>query len=407
MIRDNQNLPFDQTPGKKKSILGKVLGPWTFFILVVAISVFFYLRSSEEEEAQDMSRQRPPVAVEIAPALDLTLADTVSAIGTLRPIQNVAIKPEADGRVKAVQFQEGSFVSKDKLLFEIEEEKHQHRLTSSQAALEKARTNLENLQRSHKRFKELYEKDLISEDRFDQVKTEMASAASEVNRLAAQVRLDRQDLTDNLLRAPFSGYISRRMVDPGAFVSKGEPLATMYQTDPLEVSFMVSEKYSARVETGQKTMIKVPAHTGEEFEGRVNFVSPSIEESTRNFEVRAFIENPENRLRPGSFAEVVLFLGYRENAVIIPERSLVGTRDGYLVFTFDQESKEVQSKSVQTGTRSPGTVEITGGLRPGELVVVSGHMNLNDGMQVNVVEEEEPDWAKEQNILYQDKGNSK
>ncbi|MFP4325867.1 MAG: efflux RND transporter periplasmic adaptor subunit [Desulfonatronovibrio sp.] len=407
MIGDNQDLSADRTSEKKKGVLAKVFGPWTIFILVVALSVFFYLKSSDEEETEEESRKRPPVAVETAPAAAMTLADTVAGVGTLRPMQNIEIKPEVEGRIKAVHFQEGGYVSKDKLLFEVKEQKHSHRLASSQAALEKALSNLENLQRTHERFKKLREQDLISEDDFDQVESDLESAESEVRRLAAQVRLSREEMGDTVLRAPFSGYISRRLVDPGAFVSKGELLATMYQTDPLEISFMVSEKYSPGVKTGQKAVVKVSAYPGEEFEGEVSFVSPSIEESTRSFEVRAFIDNPDNRLKPGFFAEVQLVLGYREEAVVVPERSLVATRKGYLVFVLDEENGNVQSRTVQTGARRPGVVEISEGLSPGEIVIVSGHMNLDDQMEVDVVNEEDPDWVQDLSNLNQTRGHQK
>ena len=393
MSLDNQDLSTKETVEKKRSILSRVFGPWTFFILLVAAGVFLYLRNTGEE-VSDMPRERPPVAVEIVPVAETALADMVRAVGSLRPIQNVEIKPEVGGRIKSVLFQEGGFVSKNKLLFEIEEQKHVQRLTSSKAALEQSRTRLENLQRNYERLKNLYEQDLISEDEFDRTRTEMDAVSSEVKRLAAQVELSREELSDTLLRAPFSGYISLRMVDPGAFVSQGQLLATMYQTDPLEISFMVPEKYSATVEAGQRVMVEITAFPEEQFEGKVRFVSPSIDESTRNFEVRAVIDNPENRLKPGSFASALLILGYREASMIIPERSLVATRDGYLVFVLDKQKERVESRQVRTGVRRPGIVEILQGLTPGDLVVVAGHMNLNDGMMVRVIEEAGPDWSE-------------
>lgn len=391
MSRDIQN---GSTEEKKESILLKIFGPWTFFILLVALAAFFYLRSGVDREVDEPLRERPPVAVETAPVVEMTLVDTVRGVGTLRPIQNVEIKPEVSGRIKGVHFQEGGFVSEGKLLFEIEEQKHLQRLASSEAALEQARIRLDNHRRNYDRLKKLYEQDLISENEFDRVKTEADSATSEVRRLTAQASLARKELGDTLIRAPFPGFISKRLVDPGAFVSQGQLLATMYQTDPLEISFMVPEKYTAKVEHGQEVRVEVSAHPEERFMGKVIFLSPLVDESTRNFEVKASIDNPENMLRPGSFASAVLILGYRDASMVIPERTLVATRDGYLVFVLDKEKERVESRQVRTGARRPGIVEILEGLAPGELVVVAGHMNLNDGSRVRVVEEAGPDWAE-------------
>lgn len=395
-MQDNPDLSINRNK-MRNSFLSRVLSPWTFLILLVAAAAFFYFSSADEEETHE-PMQRPPAAVEVAPVAGITLADTIRAVGTLRPVKQVEIKPEAEGRIKAIHFQEGGFVSRNKLLFEIEEQKHLHRMTASDAALEQARTSLENIRRNYERSKNLYQQNLISEDDFDRIKTEMASASSEVRRLTAQLQLAREDLDDTLIRAPFSGFISRRLVDQGAYVSVGQLLATMQQTDPLEISFKVPERHAAVVSLGQKVIVNVAAHPDEKFTGAVSFVSPSIEESTRSFEVKASIDNPANKLKPGSFAGVMLILGYRDDTMVIPERSLVSTRDGYLVFILDGERQKAQSRPVKTGSRRPGIVEVLDGLSPDDIVVVSGHMNLNDGMAVRIVQESGPDWARDEDV---------
>jgi membrane fusion protein, multidrug efflux system len=394
MIQDNQNVSPVETTEKNRSVFSRILGPWTFFIVLVAAAAFLYLRSAGDEQDMGVPGERPPVAVQIAPAVDMTLAETFRGVGTLKPIKSVEIRPEAAGRIKAVHFQEGGFVSRNKLLFEIEEQRQVQRLASIRAALDQAKTRLDNLRRNYDRIQTLFEQNLVSRDEHDRVKTELDSASSEVTRLEAQVDLAREDLGDTLIRAPFSGFISGRLADPGAFVSLGQVLAVVYQTDSLEISFMIPERYSAEVELGQEVLVEVSAYPGQRFRGQVNFVSPSVDESTRNFEVKAFIDNQDNRLRPGFFASAVLVLGYREAALVIPERSLVATRDGYLVFVADSEKEQVESRRVSIGARRPGIVEITEGLAPGEHVVVTGHMNLSHGFRISVAEEADHDWVQ-------------
>ena len=125
-MQDNPDLSINRNK-MRKSFLSRVLSPWTFLILLVAAAAFFYFSSADEEETHE-PMQRPPAAVEVAPVAGITLADTIRAVGTLRPVKQVEIKPEAQGRIKAIHFQEGGFVSRNKLLFEIEEQKHLHRM---------------------------------------------------------------------------------------------------------------------------------------------------------------------------------------------------------------------------------------------------------------------------------------
>lgn len=140
-------------------------------------------------------------------------------------------------------------------------------------------------------------------------------------------------------------------------------------------------------------MVTVAAFPDRQFNGSVDFISPVIDEGTRKFRVRANIDNPEGRLMPGAFASAELVLALRENRPVIPEQALVATREGYIVYIVDPSSNTARSREVQTGLREPGLVEILEGVSPDELVVVYGHMQLDDGYSVNIQHTWKRDWA--------------
>ncbi len=386
-----------------RGVLRRILSPWTFLILILAGAAYLYLEREPVQE-NDQPRERPPAAVELAPASEITLLDTVRGVGTLRPLQRVDIKPEASGRIKAVHFQEGAFVGKDKLLLEIEEQKLLRRLSSQEAALEEAQARLENLRRNYERFSILRSQEVVSEEEYDQVKTDLEATEAQVRRLKSDVEHVREEIDDTIIRAPFDGYISERLADPGSFVSEGETLTVLYQVDPMKISFFLPEKYFGRTSLGQKVRVAVPAYPDESFEGEVDYISPSIDESTRKFRVRAEIENPENLLRPGFFAQATLILGKLEESLVIPEKSLVAVRDGYMVFTVDPENGRARAQRVSTGMRRAGLVQVTDGLSRNDLVVTAGHMQLEGGSRVEIVEEMEDDWAGKWDESFPDEG---
>ncbi|WP_291318640.1 efflux RND transporter periplasmic adaptor subunit [Desulfonatronospira sp.] len=402
-MENHQNSPQDQENKRKRSVLGRIFSPWTFLILILAVGVYFYLEHEPEQE-DDEPRERPPAAVELAPASEITLLDTVRGVGTLRPVQRVDIRPETSGRIKTVHFQEGTFISKNELLFQIEEQKLLRRLSSQEAALDEARARLENLLRNYQRFSMLRSQEVVSEEEYDQVKTDLESTRAQVRRLKADVDHVREEIDDTVIRAPFDGFISERLADPGSFVSQGETLSVMYQIDPLRISFFLPEKYFAQTAVDQKVRVAVPAYPDESFEGQVDYISPSIDESTRKFRVRADIENPDNLLRPGFFAQATQILGQRVDSLVIPEKSLVAVRDGYMVFTVDPENGRARAQMVSTGMRRPGLVQITDGLSTNDLVVTAGHMQLEDGARVEIVEEMDDDWAGQWDESLPDEG---
>jgi membrane fusion protein (multidrug efflux system) len=352
--------------------------------VVLAVLLVVWLRSPEQ--APPVVRQAVPVeAAEVAAA---DLQETVRGIGTLRAPAEVVISPEAAGRVAQIHFREGNAVEQGELLVELEDEKLQRQLAAREAALKSAEARLANVQRTFERQQNLVEQGLVSEQEFEGVRTELQSAEADVERFRAELALIREQVQDTVIRAPFAGVISERLVDPGAYVAPGDALARLYQLDPLELSFSVPERYAGRIEPGQEVAVRPAAFPEQTFTGRVDYVSPAIEETTRTLDVKAVVPNSDNRLKPGGFATAVVTVGTRENRPVVPAEALVATRTGYMVFVI--EDGVAEARKVATGLRREGMVEITDGLQPGEAIVHSGHMRLEHGREVEVVDRAGP-----------------
>lgn len=386
----------DQAAKQEKGLLRRLLGPWTFLILILALGGYFYYQQTQKQEAVQEEQKQPPQNVSTARVLGHTLEVTVQGVGSLQAVQTVQIKPEISGKLQKVHFQEGSFVPEDELLFEIERDKLSRRLMARQAALEEARARLKNARLNHQRLSMLRQQDMVSEEDYDQAQYELEAISAELERLESEVELARLDLQDSSIHAPLAGFISESAVDPGTFVAEGEPLARLYATDPLEIAFYIPEKYSGQVESGQEVRVQVAAFPDKTFQGEVNFVSPVIQESTRMLKVRALLDNPRHLLKPGTFASAQLVLEKKKDRAVVPESALVSIRGGYMLYVVDQEEDVVHSRQVETGLRKPGLVEIVKGPKPGETVVESGHMQLNDGSRIQIKEELGSDWLEGQ-----------
>lgn len=351
-------------------------------LLLVILAVLFW-GPGPAEEGQERAPQ--PVAVEVAEVQPMTLRETVRGIGTLRAPQEVELSPEIAGRVSAIHFEEGGVVEEGQVLLELEDNKLRSQLVAREAGVRSAQVRLNNAQRVFERQERLREQGVVAEEEFERVQAELDTAAADLERFRAELALTEEQLSDTIIRAPFSGAISEQLVDRGAFVSAGAALARLYQMDPLELSFSVPERFLGRIQRGQEVSVSLAAYPEQSFAGVVSFVSPAIDESTRTLAVKAEIPNPERQLGPGAFATAVVTVGEREDRPVVPEESLVGTRTGYMVFVVDEGL--ARSRAVQVGLRREGAVEVTDGLESGEQVVRSGHMRLEDGSPVNVVNE--------------------
>jgi membrane fusion protein, multidrug efflux system len=326
------------------------------------------------------ARERPAVPVEVAHVTPMTLEETVHGIGTLRATAQVELRAELAGRVHAIHFVEGGPVEEGQLLVELDESKLRRRLEARQAALAAAEVRERNARRTLERQQQLREGGLVPEEEVDRAQTELDAAHAEVERLEAELALIEEELAETRIRAPFTGVISERRVDRGAFITMGEVLAHLYQIDPLEIAFSVPERHMGRVRRGQPVRVAVAAYPDRPFVGAIDFVSPVVEEATRDFLVKAAVPNPDGQLKPGAFATAVVTVGRREERPAIPEEALVATRHGYMVFVIEDGVARMQP--VRTGLRRGGHVEVLEGLTTGEQVVRRGHLRLSGGERV-------------------------
>lgn len=363
-----------------------VLNPWTALIVLVIAggALAFVVRNQEDTEQAAPPQQRPPAPVQVERVRGVTLTETVRAVGTLRAIETVEIRPEIAGRIRTIHFTDGGSIEQGQLLFQIDDQKLQYEQAAREAALRAQQARVANAERTLRRQEQLHERNAASLDDLDRARIERDVALAEQERTEAELALIRRRIEDTRIIAPFGGQISERRADRGAYVAVADHLATLYRTDPVEIGISIPERYSGQVRMGQPVEVFVASHPGEVFECAIDFISPVVDERTRTFRVRARIPNREGLLKPGSFATAQVAVEVRENRPVVSAESLVATRHGYIVFIVEEE--RVRSQQVRTGLRRDSTVEIVEGLTIGETVVRTGHLRLRGGERVAVID---------------------
>lgn len=292
--------------------------------------------------------------------------DKLNAVGSLEANELVRVQSEIDGRVLTIGFEEGAAVKAGDVLFQLDDTKLQAEVQSAEARFTKAQNNLDRARR-------LLEEHTLSQQEFDDADAEFKDAGG------AQA-LARKRLADATIRSPFDGFVSERLVSAGQYIDKGRTLVTVVDTDPLKIDFSVPERFLPQVRVGQKVAVRVAAWPARDFEGEVFFVDPRVEPSTRTIKLKATIPNAAGELRPGTFAHVDLVIGARDNAVVVPEQTIVPQIDKLTVFVV--ADGVAHRREVVIGARLPGKVEIANGLAVGEEVVVSGQQKLRDQVPV-------------------------
>lgn len=335
------------------------------FLLVVACG--------SEEEVKTTSR---PVVLSRVVAMDLV--DRIEATGELLAREHARIASEVGGRVTEILVTEGTAVEAGTEVLTIDPERRSLERDSARAHVDEARARMRDAEREHGRLADLRKRKVASQTQLDQADTELKLSRSRLLAAEADFGVTERALRDARVAAPFAGIIARRSVSRGEYVQPGTELFELVALDPIEVEFSVAEVDSGRVAVAQSVELRLAPFPDETFVARVIFVSPTIDPRTRTLRVKAEVENPAGRLRPGLFAKVDLGVAERSGVPMVPEEAVLQRSDGSVVFRAD-EANRVQRIRIETGVHRNGLVEVVAGIDAGEVVVSRGQALLAGG----------------------------
>lgn len=346
-------------------------------LLAVVCGVLGLAACGGEPESEGTPGQ--PVTLE--PVLAMDLVDRIEATGQLLAKEHAQIAAEVGGRITEVLIDEGARVEAGAAVLAIDPERRSLERDSARARADEARENVREQEREYRRMSDLRANKVASQTRLDQAETDLKLAKSRLLAAEAQLGVVERALRDATVTAPFSGLIARRTVSRGEFVAPGKELFELVCLDPIEVEFGVNEIDSGRVALGQTVGVRVAPFPDETFGATVTFVSPTIDTRTRTLRVKAQLDNPEGRLRPGLFARVDLGISEREGVPMILEEAILQRADGAVVFRANSKNR-VERIVIETGVYHEGYVEVVKGLAPGDVIVSRGQARLVEGQLV-------------------------
>ncbi|WP_137819926.1 efflux RND transporter periplasmic adaptor subunit [Pseudomonas sp. 2FG] len=354
-------------------------------VVLVVLALAAYKALSMYQQIQTVSAPPPPISVAAAQAVEIPWQSRLPAIGTLKAFQGVDLTVEASGTVQDVLFLSGEKVTLHQPIVQLDSDVEQATLATSEAELGLARVEFE-------RARSLLSRQALSKSEFDRLSAELQKAITRVAQLKAILAKKR-------ILAPFAGTIGIRQVDVGDFVSSGTIIATLQDVSTLFVDFFLPEQSVPQLSLGQRVRFSVAAYPGEVFEGDIGAINPKVEDTTRNVQVRARLNNPDGKLLPGMFANLEVLLPGEQARVVVPETALTYTLYGNSVYVIGEQkaadgqlqkdAKEqtqlvVERRFVETGERRDGRVVILKGLASGERVVTAGQLKLDSGSHVSI-----------------------
>ena len=308
------------------------------------------------------SGQAQPVEVIAISRRDLS--ETLRVVGSLAPNETATIRPEMNGLIRSIHFEEGRPVKKGDLLVKIDDSELQAQLAQFMSRHELAKLNLgraENLRQTQSN----------TQADVDRVRSEFAAAEADINLL--KVRLARTEV-----RAPFDGVAEARTLSPGDYLNPQSIITTINDLSRLKVEFQVPERYVAKVRRGTQFMLQSTTATeGAAVNGEVYFVNSVLDRNTRSSEVKGYLGRAPPAVKAGMFAVIEIVLDVRVGALTVPEGAIfVDQRGPQLVTVVDDAGGKIAAfVPVRLGLRSRGVVEVSamqGELSETQSIVAAG-----------------------------------
>jgi len=339
----------------------------------------------------------PEVVVVTVQARDLPA--TYEYVGQIAGVREVEVRPRVSGILEHWNYKEGAPVKAGDSLFTIDPEPFRAALAKAEADFASAEASLSQAVRNTARLKPLWEAKAVSQKQYDDAVSEEEVAAANVAGAKATVTQARLNLSYTRVEAPISGITGRALKSEGSLVEAQQTLlTTLSQIDPIHVIFSFTESehlnFTRSVADGRLRLpedgrfdvrLKLADGSAYDHAGKVDFTDVRVNPETGTIEARAVIPNPRHFLRPGQFVRVQLTGAFRPGAIAIPQRAVLEGPGTKIVMTVNAQGV-VEPRPVQVGDWSGEDWIITGGLHPGDKVVVDGMIKARPGSPVKVAE---------------------
>lgn len=363
-------------------------------LLVIIVVVVVYVIISRKPAPQ----LEPPV-VEIEPVIEDDVEIYGEYVGRIRAQQFVEVHARVEGYLEQMLFEEGTYVTKNQVLFVINQDQYKAKVDKVRAQLKKDEAQAQKAKRDLERLRPLYEQNAASQLDLDNAVAAYETAEASVAMSKADLYQAEQELGYTIVRSPLSGHISERHVDLGTLVGTGGKslLATIVKSDTVLVDFSMTaldylKSKERNVNLGVKDStrswqpnisITLADNTVYPFKGYVDFAEPQVDPLTGTFSVRAEMPNPNRVLLPGQFTKVKLLLDVRENATVVPLKSVMIEKGGAYIYVIRRDTT-VERRFIELGPEFQNYVVVERGLGPKEYIVSEGYHKLSPGMKVKL-----------------------
>jgi membrane fusion protein, multidrug efflux system len=357
-------------------------------IVVLALSA---CSGGDEKRGGGPGRGGQPVPVRLTEARLESLPVQLKSLGTVMPLNNVAVRSRVDGELVGVSFEEGQMVKQGQLLAQIDPRPYEVSLAQATGAQTESRVQLQNAEMELKRLKDLLDKNYVSKQQLNNQEALVRQYRARLETADAAVASAQLQLDYTRIVAPIDGRLGLRKVDRGNLVRSSDPegLVTIAQVQPINVVFTVPETEVSGLLDAYRAQPSLGVEAWDRSEqqrlaqGKLASLDNQIDTSTGTLRLKAAFANTDGKLFPNQFVNVRLAVRTIDQAIVIPDAAIQYGAQGNYVYVV--KDAKVSIRPVKPGAADNDRLVILEGLAAGEQVVLEGFERLREGATVRVI----------------------
>ena len=336
-------------------------------IVLIALSVMkLKSNKTEVEKKLYIHDSSTPILVDVSKPSFHSFENSFSFLGTFDPYKQNTIGSDGAGKVIRLGFQEGDKISEGQFLAKLDDEM----LTIQ---LENAEIGVEGQRNDDARNAHLVKENVVTGVQSEKTKLALKSAETQVKQIKKQIK-------NTTLTAPFSGTVTKKLIDLGSVIGAGTPILELTDISSLKLNVSVPERDILKFKLGQQVNVNVDVYGGKAFSGKISNIGIKADAS-HNFKVEILIKNnPQSPIMAGMYGSVVLGNSTTKNALSIPRKALVGSSKQPRAYVIrDGKAKLI---AFTAGTSDGDYIEVVGGLNKNDIVIVKGQINIQNNSNV-------------------------
>jgi RND family efflux transporter MFP subunit len=341
----------------------------------------------------------PPPKVDVATPAQRPITHYLDATGNTAPIKSVDLVARVQGFLESINYKDGDFVKEGATLFTIEPETYKLKLDQARAAEVGAGASVKQADADFKRQTDLVARQAVSQATLDTSTSTRDNAQSGLQQAQANTKIAEINYGYTRVAAPFDGYVTAHLASVGELVGAASPptqLATIVALDPIYVNFNVNEQDVLRIraEAARRgitvaeirqlpVQVGLQTEQGYPHEGKLDYIAPTLNQSTGTLAVRGIFPNPNRTMLPGYFVRVRVPIDKQEKALLVPDTALSSDQGGRYLLVVNGDNV-VEQRHVHTGQLEDGGLRvIEDGLKPEDRVVTAGLLRAIPGQKVD------------------------